>query len=249
MNKPFLCAAMLLCLLGSCVKPARAEPTLPCGRFSKDALPAPEQRSANWPLQRRDRIDAAVKTQPHRVLFLGDSLTEHFEIGAGAPVWREYLAPRGVLDGGVSGDRTEHLLWRLENGTLDGPPPRLVILLIGTNDLSYHRSPEDTADGIRAVLLRLREKLPRARILLLGLWPRGAAPESPFRTQIATVNRLIATCADSRAIVYGDIGRVLLDADGHLAPEIAPDHLHPSAAGYVRLAPRLAALIDRMARH
>ncbi|HEX3536918.1 MAG TPA: GDSL-type esterase/lipase family protein [Stellaceae bacterium] len=247
MNKLFFCTALLFCLLGGSVRPARAEAALTCGRFSEDALPAAEPRSANWPLQRLATINAAVRAQPHRVLFLGDSLVEHFEIGAGAGLWREYLSPRGVLDAGVSGDRTEHLLWRLDNGTLDGPPPRAIVLLIGTNDLSYHRSPEDTADGIRAVLLKLREKLPQARILLLGLWPRSAAPESPFRTQIATVNRLIASCADNRAIRYGEIGGALLEADGRLAAEIAADHLHPSTAGYTRLAPRLAALIDKLA--
>src|SRR5207302_793621 len=107
----FLCAA-LLCLLGW-VPPVRAEPPLPCGRFGEAALPVPEPRSANWPLQRLATINDAVKSQPHRVLFLGDSLVEHFEIGAGAGSWREHLAPRGVLDAGISGDRTEHLLWRL----------------------------------------------------------------------------------------------------------------------------------------
>jgi lysophospholipase L1-like esterase len=244
MSKKLL-QAMLLCLLGS-TGSAWAETTLPCSRFSENVPPAPEPRSANWPLQRFEKINAAVKAQPHRVLFFGDSLVEHFEIGEGGPSWREYLAPRQVLDAGVSGDRTEHLLWRLEHGNLNGPAPRAVVLLIGTNDLSYRRSPEDTADGIRAVLLKLRERLPQARILLLGLWPRSAAPESPFRAQIATVNRLVASCADNRTIVYADIGGALLDSDGRLTPEIAPDHLHPSTAGYARLAPRLAAAIDKI---
>ena len=233
---------LLLCLLATA---ARAEPALPCGRFTDAALPAAEPRSANWPLQRLATINAAVKSQPHRVLFLGDSLVEHFEIGAGAPSWREHLAPRQVLDGGIAGDRTEHLLWRLDHGTLDGPPPRAVILLIGTNDLSYHRSPAETADGIRAVLLRLRERLPEARVLLLGLWPRGETPESQFRDKVAEVNRLVERCADNRSVIYADIGRALLEPDRRLTPEIAPDHLHPSSAGYARLAPRLAPLIDR----
>ena len=99
------------------------------------------------------------------MLFLGDSLTERFPYDA--PVeWREHMQPRGVLNAGVSGDRTENLLWRLRNGNLDGPPPSLVILLIGTNDLAYDgppRSPELAAEGIRANLLYLRERLPERR--------------------------------------------------------------------------------------
>ena len=237
-----LCCILLLGFLASS---AHAE-TLRCARFSQDPLPAPEPRSANWPLRRLATIQTAVKSEPYRVLFLGDSLVEHFHIGAGAPVWQAQIAPRGVLDAGVSGDRTEHLLWRLDNGTLAGPAPRAVVVLIGTNDLSYHRSPADTADGIRQVLLELRQKLPKARILLLGLWPRGEAADDPFRAEIATVNRMIATCADGRAIVYADIGNSLLDRTGRLGAALAPDHLHPSEAGYARLAPRLAALIDRL---
>jgi len=236
--------ALLLCLAAAVG--AQAEPALRCGRFGEGALPVPEPRSAAWPLRRLAKIDEAVKSRPHRVLFLGDSLVEHFEIGAGGPVWRTELAPRGVFDAGISGDRTEHLLWRLDHGNLDGPPPHAAIVLIGTNDLSYHRTPAETADGIRAVLLRLREKLPKARVLLLGLWPRGAGPESPFRAEIAEVNRKIAACADGRTIVFAEIGRELLGPDGQLTPAMAPDHLHPSTAGYARLAPRLAALIDRI---
>src|SRR5437763_11806203 len=117
---------------------------------------------------------------------------------------------------------------------------------MSTNDLCYGRSAEETADGIRAVLLKLRERLPSARILLLGLWPRGETAESPFRAKLAEVNRRIATCADGRAILYGEIGGVLLDAQGRLTPAIAPDHLHPTTAGYARLAPHLDRLIDRL---
>ena len=94
------------------------------------------------------------------------------------------MQTRGVLNAGVSGDRTENLLWRLQNGNLDGPPPALVILLIGTNDLAYDgppRSPELAAEGIRANLLYLRERLPDTPILLLGLLPRGASPDSELR--------------------------------------------------------------------
>ena len=101
-------------------------------------------------------------------MFLGDLLIERFPRDA-STVWREHIQKRGVLNAGVSGDRTENLLWRLQNGNLDGPPPSLVVLLIGTNDLAYDgkpRSPELAAEGIRANLLYLRERLPDTPILL-----------------------------------------------------------------------------------
>ena len=239
-------ASLLLLVFSLFATAAQAEPGLRCGRFGEAELAPPEPRAANWPLHRLEQINEAVKTEPYRVLFLGDSLVEHFAIGAGAAVWHQHLAPRGVLDAGIAGDRTEHLLWRLDHGNLDGPPPRAAILLIGTNDLGYHRTPEVTADGIRAVLLRLRERQPGAPILLLGLWPRGEDADSPYRAEISEVNRRVATCADNRSVIYGDIGKVLLDADGRFAAAMSPDHLHPTTAGYAQLAPSLDALIDKL---
>jgi lysophospholipase L1-like esterase len=226
----------------------RAQDTWRCGPFTEDVLAAPEPREASWPVHRFEKITAAVKAQPHRVLFLGDSITERFPTDA-PEVWRDHMEPRGVLNAGVSGDRTEHLLWRLEHGNLDGPPPAAVVVLIGTNDLGHGRPPEIAAEGIRANLLYLRQRLPAARILLLGLWPREEAPDARLRRGTVAVNRLIQKCGDdgavaNGAVVYADIGGVLLDSDGRLTPAISPDRLHFTALGYARLAPRLDALID-----
>ncbi len=233
-------AAMVAVLSGQ--SPAHAQTALRCGPFTRDVPASAEPREARWPVQRFEKINAAVKTQPYRVLFLGDSLTEGFD----EEVWRQHMMPRGVLNAGVSGDRTEHLLWRLEHGNLAGPPPEAVVLLIGTNDLGHGRMPEIAAEGIRADLLYLRRHLPQARILLLGLWPRDEAPGSRLRHATVAVNRLIRNCGDDGAVVYADIGGVLLDSAGRLIPAISPDHLHFSHAGYARLVPRLDALIDRL---
>ena len=116
--------------------------------------------------------------------------------------------------------------------------------MIGTNDLGHGRPPEQAAEGIRANLLYLRQQLPNARILLLGLLPRSASPDAGLRRKVAAVNNLIQSCGDNRTIVYADIGRVLLDPQGRLTPAIAPDQLHFSRQGYELLAPRLDALID-----
>ena len=222
--------------------PVYAQAPLRCGPFTQDVLAAPEPREARWPVQRFESINATVTTQPYRVLFLGDSLTEGFD----AEVWRQHMVPRGVFNAGVSGDRTEHLLWRLPHGNLAGPPPKAVVLLIGTNDIGHGRPPEAAAEGIRANLQYLRRHLPQARILLLGLWPRDAYPDGRLRRGTVAVNRLIQRCGDNGAVVYADIGGELLDTEGRLTPEISPDRLHFSGLGYARLAPKLDALIDRL---
>jgi lysophospholipase L1-like esterase len=232
--------AILVGLWGQ--SPAPAQSALRCGKFTEAILDPPAPREARWPVQEFEKINAAVKTQPYRVLFLGDSLTERFD----PELWHRHMMPRGVLNAGVSGDRTEHLLWRLQHGNLDGPAPAGVVVLIGTNDLTHDRSPEIVAEGIRADLLYLRQHLPAARIGLLGLWPRAMSPDAPLRGAILAVNRLIKNCGDDRVVFYADIGGVLLDREGRLIPEISPDRLHLTALGYSRLMPPLDALIDRL---
>lgn len=228
---------------------AAAQTALSCAAFTAEKPPAPTPRTAASPMQRFAALNERVRTTPYRVLFFGDSLTERFPHDAPL-VWREHMQTRGVLNAGISGDRSENLLWRLRNGNLDGAAPSLVILLIGTNDLAHDgppRSPELTAEGIRANLLYLRERLPETPILLLGLLPRGASPDSELRRKVAAVNRLISGCADRRFVFYADIGGALLDTHGMLTPDVSPDRLHFSAAGYARLAPMLAAMIDNLA--
>jgi hypothetical protein len=189
---------------------AYAQSPLRCGPFTEAELDPPEPREARWPVQEFEKINAAVKTQPYRVLFFGDSLTERFATDA-PELWHRHMEPRGVLNAGVSGDRTE---------------------------------------GVRSDLLYLRQRLPAARIGLLGLWPRAMWPDAPLRAAIAAVNRLIKNCGDDRAVFYADIGGVLVDPGGRLTPEVAPDRLHLSPLGYSRLLPALDALIDRLlARH
>jgi lysophospholipase L1-like esterase len=219
--------------------PTLGQERLRCGPFTQDVLPVPAPREDIHARERFERIKAAVKTLPYRMLFLGDSLTERFD----ERVWQAHMTPRGVLNAGISGDRTEHLSWRLTNGNLDGPPPRAVALLVGTNDLGHGRPPDLAADGIRANLVKLRQRLPDSRILLLGLWPRVDLPRIQERHEIDDVNRLIALCDDG-AVTYADIGGLLLEPDGRLLPKISPDGLHLSAQGYARLAPRLDILID-----
>ncbi len=219
---------------------ALAGEALPCSRFAYEDLPQPASRSDRPAVDRLQRINQAIKNTPHLVLFLGDSLTEGWD----PYVWERNLAPRGALNAGIGGDRTDHLLWRLENGNLAGPPPKVVVILIGTNDLGLGRSPELTADGIRTNLQLLRERLPEARILLIGLLPREEAPNSPLRRAVVRVNNLVRDCADGEHITYAEIGEVLLDSNGRLDAAISPDQLHFSEHGYALLASQLDPVLD-----
>jgi beta-glucosidase len=246
MRFALLAAAVVLGLALTGLTQARAQVT--CGSFTTARLDPPAPRTESWAIPIAQNVNIAVKTQPYRALFLGDSITQRWELPLwdAKPVWDANMKPRGVLNAGVSGDRTEHLLWRLDHGNLDGPPPKVAIVLIGTNDLAHGRPPELAAQGIRAVLIRLREKLPGTRILLLGLTPRGATRDDPLRQEVGVVNNLIQNCADGDKIIYADIGGVLLDQNGVLSTKLSPDLLHFSGAGYQLLAPKLDPLIDKL---
>ena len=235
-------------VVAACVVAAPAQAQLRCGAFIASSSAAPAPRTDSWAVSSFQRINTEVKTQPYRALFLGDSITERWNLPLwdSQRVWNAHMAPRGVLDAGVSGDRTEHLRWRLDHGNLAGPPPKGVVLLIGTNDLAVGRSPAEAAEGVRQILVRLREKLPATRILLLGLTPRGATADDPLRQEALQVNQLIPSCADGSSIVYADVGGGLLEPNGVLPRALSPDLLHFNAAGYERIVPKLDPLIDRL---
>jgi beta-glucosidase len=132
---------------------------------------------------------------------------------------------------GFSGDRTEHVLWRLEHGEIDGLTPKLAMIMIGTNN-SGSNTPEDIAEGVKAIVCKLRSQLPDMKILLLGVFPRGADDEDRLRQVNAKTNEIIAKLADGKNVVYLDIGPKFLGPRGTLSKEIMPDRLHPNRRGY-----------------
>ncbi len=110
------------------------------------------------------------------VLFLGDSITQGW--GDNAP-WKKNFAPLKAANFGIGGDTTRTVLWRLDHGEVDGIKPKGIVLLIGTNNFGLHNDkPEDTLRGVKAVIAKLREKLPESKILLMGLLPRDAKPDT-----------------------------------------------------------------------
>ncbi|MBN2216282.1 MAG: DUF1080 domain-containing protein, partial [Pirellulales bacterium] len=191
----------------------------------------PVSRSGEpWWKQRHEQTLARLKQGNVNVIFVGDSITQGWE-GAGREVWRKYYAPRGAANLGFSGDRTQHVLWRLENGQLDGIAPRLAVVMIGTNN-SGRDAPEDIAAGIEKIVETLRAKLPETKILLLAIFPRGPDNDDPLRQVNEKTNVIIAQLADGDAVVYEDIGRRFLKPDGALSRDVMPDLLHLTPAAY-----------------
>ncbi len=119
-------------------------------------------------------LQRAQKSEPTKVLFVGDSITQSWE-GPGRDAWQEHIAPLGALNLGNSGDRTEHVLWRLQQAPLTRLEPKHVVLMIGTNNLGHHTSnAAETLAGVQAVVKVLLEQCPKATVHVLEIFPRSA---------------------------------------------------------------------------
>ncbi|HSN69670.1 MAG TPA: GDSL-type esterase/lipase family protein, partial [Thermoanaerobaculia bacterium] len=171
---------------------------------------------------------------PIGVLFLGDSITEGWFWGGNREIWDASFGAMQPANFGIGGDQTQHVLWRIDHGELDGLAPRVVVLMIGTNNIGYPAA--EIQKGVHAIVRRIREKVPESRLLLLGIFPRGADPADPqvaeMRAKIDLVNASLAALADGDRVRYLDLGPRLMERNGTLAPSIMPDALHLSAAGY-----------------
>jgi lysophospholipase L1-like esterase len=162
------------------------------------------------------------------LVFVGDSITDGWR-GGGKAIWQKHFAPYKALNLGISGDRTEHVLWRMKNGELDGYKAKLFVIMIGTNNGGD--SAQDVAAGIDAIVKQIKAKQPQARFLLLGIFPRSEKPDAT-RAKNEEVNTIIAKMEDNKSIKYLDIGDKFLAADKTLPKDIMPDFLHPNAKGY-----------------
>ncbi|HVK05457.1 MAG TPA: GDSL-type esterase/lipase family protein [Armatimonadaceae bacterium] len=212
----------------------------------------------NWPegwwRKRRHTRDAARAAggRAARVVFLGDSITEQWA-EAGRAEWEERFAPLGALNLGVAGDKTQQVLWRIRDGLLVGLSPRVVVLMIGANNLAFDHDrygPEETARGVAACLAAVQAACPQARVLLLGVPPSGEPPDAPMRGRVRRLNGLLSALetGGSERVRFLDFGYRLLESGGRgrLSPAVAPDGTHLSPAGYRIVADSIEPVLREM---
>jgi lysophospholipase L1-like esterase len=254
-------------LCAGCLRkaPAPAEPRLAVAVPESDAAPAaepieipsgperPDQASprrveqpwmslAEW-RRRYERQLALPGRKQAQMVVLGDSIVEAW---CDSAAFRSQFGARAPLNLGLGGDQTQHLLWRIDHGILDGLAPRVAILLIGVNNLGNGFSPEETALGVRAVLDRLRQKLPGTPVLLLAVLPAGETSGDGLRTKIVATNPELLALAVPGQVRVADLGGVLLEGDGSISRATMGDFLHPTAAGYQRLTSAVRPLVDEL---
>lgn len=190
-------------------------------------LPAP--RDGNWS-KRHESFNERVKQGNADLIFIGDSITAGWE-NAGKNVWAEYYTKRNAVNLGIGGDRTQHVLWRLDHGNIDGIKPKLAVLMIGTNN-SRNNTSEQIAAGVTAIVEKLRAKLPDTKVLILAIFPRGADKEDMLRKTNEGANASIQKLADNKLVYFLDIGPKFLADDGTLSKEVMPDLLHLNEKSY-----------------
>ena len=204
-----------------------SEQPLPC-------KPVPRNGTRWWVDRHAAKLDAARQagTVECDVLLLGDSITHSWEPHEG--IWKELLPELSFFNIGFSGDRTEHVLWRLENGAVGNIRPKVVMLMIGTNNTGHRMDkPEEIAQGIRDIVSSLKVRLPETRVLVLGVFPRGEIADDSKRKNNEAINELICDIGDDDPQVeYLDIGKEFFSEGGQLTNGVRNDFLHLTADGY-----------------
>ena len=197
----------------------------------KATTPEP-RKQAWWQNRHKAKLKELKSLEKVDLLWIGDSITHSWENG-GKKVFSEYYSKRNPFNIGYSGDRTEHVIWRLQNGEVEGISPKLIVIMIGTNNTGHRKDkPEHTAAGIKMILAEIAKRMPESKVLLLGVFPRDRKANGAMRKINNGINEIIKDYADDKKVFFLDIGKKFLADDGTLPKTIMPDALHPNAKGY-----------------
>lgn len=204
----------------------------------------PWQISEEWLIQHERQLRAPRRAEA-KLVFVGDSITAGWR---GAPAYRDAFSRYVPLNLGIAGDHTQNVLWRIQQGALDGVSPQVVVVMIGVNNLGGGFTPEATVGGVQAVVSAVQERLPGSRILLLGILPARHRPSEGLRSKIAEANRLLAAAGWPGLVEFRDVGAVFLDPEGTISKTVMRDFLHPTPEGYQLLSASVEPLLSQLLR-
>lgn len=204
----------------------------------------PVTQNRNWSMydwqERHNGIVKQVREQKPSVILVGDSITHLMA----KEVWEKYYAPLNAVNMGFGWDRTENVIWRLQNGALDGYTPKVAVVLIGTNN-SEGGTPEILAAGVQAVCSEIHKRTPTTKILLLAIFPRGEKPGS-LRTRIAEANNILTGLHGKDGVTFLDLSEKFLNPDDTIPRGLMGDFLHPTAKGHEVWAEAMAPTLKKL---
>ncbi len=214
-------------------------------------IPAHHLDRKGW-RERHEQILEKVRTSDPQLIMIGNSITHNLDKPDRQIFWDRYLNDLDAVNMGISGDRTENVIWRLQNGLLEGIKPKVATLLIGTNNTDGNHyleisTPEELSQGIWKICSIIRERLPDTEIVLLGILPYGYKPNHKDEQNKAT-NKIISKFPEKDSkIHYYDLGYLFLNEEGKVKRELMPDYLHPNLEGeklvFEALSPEISKLM------
>ncbi len=239
MKKTLILLSLILLLL-----PANGQ------RPNSAVIPAHHLDKKGWKA-RHEHILEKVKISDPQLIMIGNSITHSLDEPDRKIFWDQYLNDLDAVNMGISGDRTENVIWRLQNGAIDSINPKVATLLIGTNNTDGNHyleisTPDELAEGIWKICEIIREKLPDTEIVLLGILPYGYKPNHRDEINKAT-NTLISRFPEKDSLIhYYDLGYLFLNEQGKVRRELMPDWLHPTVEGDSLVFEVLAPIISKL---
>jgi beta-glucosidase len=214
---------------------------IPAPRPSSEQDP---KKTEKWLARFQNTLRSSEKAnsaKPAQVIFDGDSITDYFR-NAAKDIWSQYEAKYNAINFAVSGDATEQVLYRLQNGQAKGMHPKLIFLMIGHNNC-MRNTPEQIHEGVAAIIKKYQEVCPDSLIILQATFP-SKEPRSRYRTSIAALDKLLPDLAQKDRVIYVDFCDKFLSPDGTISKDVMPDGTHPAVKGYQIWAAAIQPILD-----
>lgn len=246
---------LVLGLIGWAVFADAADADKPAATVSQAALqpaenpatrPEPNDRDQQF-MARHESFNRTTAKGDVGLVFVGDSITWHWD-DFGKEVWKKYYGNRKAANYGIGWECTENVLWRIERGNFDGPAfsPKVIVYMIGTNNTQRGHTSAQIAEGVAAIVKATQKRLPKTKILLLAIFPRGEKADDPLRANNMKANQEIAKLADDKTVFFLDIGPVFLNPDGGISKDVMFDYLHPGEQGYEKWAEAIEPTLKKL---
>jgi len=208
-----------------------------------------------WWRERHEEKLAEIHRGPVELVWLGDSITQDWEKPAFQPIWQRFYGDRHAVNLGFIGDTTSSVLWRIAHGELSGISPKVIVLLIGANNMGRpHWDASETVQGIEAIIAQIHERLPQTKVLLLSVLPSHRSDWITATT--AEINRMLATrygAHQDGQVTYLDVTHIFmrdgkLDEGLFLDPTMTPPEpaLHPNPQGMAAIAAAMEPTLSAM---